>query len=74
MPKFKVEWVKKYHVEGDVIITADSSYDAEVIAWRMDQDEWANGDEELHHDESNIFCVTQVNEHEQPLSRETEDA
>ena len=40
----------------------------------MDQDEWGDGDEELHHDESNIFCVNQVNEHEQPLSRETEDA
>ena len=72
--KFKLEWTKKYHVEGEVIIEADSSYDAEVIAWGMDQDEWGNGDEELHHDESNIFCVTQVNEHEQPLSRETEDA
>ena len=60
MPKFKVEWVKKYHVEGEVIIEADSSYDAEVIAGGMDQDEWGDGDEELHHDESNIFCVNEV--------------
>ena len=59
MPKFKVEWVKKYHVEGEVIIEADSSYDAKVIAWGMDQDEWGDGDEEYHHDESNIFCVTE---------------
>ena len=59
MPKFKVEWVKKYHVEGNVIIEADSSYDAEVIAWGLEHDGWGDGDEEYHHDESNIFCVTE---------------
>ena len=59
MPKFKVEWVKKYHVEGNVIIEADSSYDAEVIAWGLEHDGWGDGDEEYHHDETNIFCVTE---------------
>ena len=60
MPKFKVEWVKKFHIEGETVVEADSAYDAEVLAWRMDQDEWGDGDEELHHDESNIFCVNEV--------------
>ena len=59
MPKFKVEWVKKLHIEGETVVEADSAYDAEVLVWRMDQDEWGNGDEEYHHDESNIFCVTE---------------
>ena len=62
MPKFKVEWVKKFHIEGEVIIEADSSYDAEVIAWGLEHDGWGDGDEEYHHDESNIFCVTEEKE------------
>ena len=40
MPKFKVEWVKKLHIEGETVVEADSAYDAEVLVWRMDQDEW----------------------------------
>jgi len=59
--KFKLEWTKKYHVEGEVIIEADSAYDAEVIAWGLEHDGWGDG-EGFEHDESEIHCVNEVKE------------
>ena len=62
MPKFKVEWVKRYYRTGTLIVEADSSEEADYLVWNMDQDEWENGDEELHHDESEIDSVLEVKE------------
>ena len=62
MPKYKVEWVKRYYRTGTLIVEADSAEEAEYLVWNMDQDEWENGDEELHHDESEIDSVLEVKE------------
>ena len=62
MPKYKVEWVKRYYRTGTLIVEADSAEEADYLVWNMDQDEWENGDEELHHDESEIDSVLEVKE------------
>ena len=62
MPKYKVEWGKRYYRTGTLIVEADSAEEADYLVWNMDQDEWENGDEELHHDESEIDSVLEVKE------------
>jgi len=55
VPKFEIDWVKRYSRTGTITVEADSAEEAETLVWNMDQDEWGNGDEELHHDESEII-------------------
>ena len=61
MPKFKVEWVKRYYRTGTLIVEADSAEEAEYLVWNMDQDEWEPGTL-IEHDESEIDSVLEVKE------------
>jgi hypothetical protein len=62
MTEYKVEWVKRYYRTGTLIVEANSAEEADYLVWNMDQDEWENGDEELHHDESEIDAVLEEKE------------
>jgi len=61
VPKFEINWVKRYSRIGIITVEADSAEEAETLVWNMDHEEWT-GSWGLEHDESEIEFVEEVTE------------